>query len=173
MIGVGLSVGLASAPQSGGPAAPNPNLLLWSETFDNATWAKSNATVTANAGLDPLGGSTADEVANGTSTATIGEVSTVAAASGGATVTVVPLAEWTRFSVTATFDTGQFTFSLWLRDPADNGSDLQVRMEVSGGFIRCFLRDGGESLTFLAWGAKLEIGGSATGTAANYGRTEG
>lgn len=36
------------------------NMLLRSEEFDHSTWAKSNATVTANATANPLGGVTAD-----------------------------------------------------------------------------------------------------------------
>lgn len=39
-----------------------PNLLQYSEQFDNAAWSKSQATVTANAGTAPDGTSTADKL---------------------------------------------------------------------------------------------------------------
>ena len=40
-----------------------PNLLSWSEQFDNAVWIKQNsAIVTANYTTDPLGGTTADRL---------------------------------------------------------------------------------------------------------------
>jgi hypothetical protein len=40
------------------------NLLLRSEEFDNAGWAKNNATVTANVAVSPNGTTTADKVAS-------------------------------------------------------------------------------------------------------------
>lgn len=43
-------------------AKAEENLLTYSEGFDNAVWAKSNATVTANAALAPNGTTTADKV---------------------------------------------------------------------------------------------------------------
>lgn len=42
--------------------AQGTNLILQSETFDNATWIKAFATITANNTTDPLGGSTADKL---------------------------------------------------------------------------------------------------------------
>lgn len=56
--GIGIGVSRFAAPPT--PAAPNPNLLLWSEEFQQATWSKSNVTVTADAETDPDGGATAD-----------------------------------------------------------------------------------------------------------------
>lgn len=43
------------------PFAP-PNLLTFSEQFDNAAWVKSNATVSANAAVAPDGTTTADKL---------------------------------------------------------------------------------------------------------------
>ena len=45
------------------------NLLLQSEEFDNAAWAKSNVTVTANATVAPDGTTTADKLVENTATA--------------------------------------------------------------------------------------------------------
>ena len=39
-----------------------PNLLTFPEAFDNAAWVKGNATVTADATADPLGGTGADKI---------------------------------------------------------------------------------------------------------------
>ncbi|HYL92760.1 MAG TPA: carbohydrate binding domain-containing protein, partial [Alphaproteobacteria bacterium] len=41
---------------------PVANLLQYSEQFDNAVWSKTNASVTPNAVISPLGGQTADAV---------------------------------------------------------------------------------------------------------------
>jgi len=42
------------------------NLLTKTEQFDNAAWSKGNLTITANATTDPLGGNTADKLAENT-----------------------------------------------------------------------------------------------------------
>lgn len=44
------------------------NLLTKTEQFDNAAWTKTRITVTANATTDPLGGNTADKLAENTVT---------------------------------------------------------------------------------------------------------
>ena len=44
------------------------NLLLYSAQFDDASWIKGSATVTANAGVAPDGASTADKIVEDTST---------------------------------------------------------------------------------------------------------
>ncbi len=46
-----------------------PNLLPYSQDFENAWWQKDNTTVTADAGADPLYGTrTADQISDGTAT---------------------------------------------------------------------------------------------------------
>lgn len=65
----------AAAPQSAYPIADDDvvswqalspetvrNLLTYTEAFDNAAWTKTGCTVTADAGLDPDGGTTADDL---------------------------------------------------------------------------------------------------------------
>lgn len=44
------------------------NLVTYSEAFDNASWAKTNVTVTANATTAPDGTMTADKIIEGTGT---------------------------------------------------------------------------------------------------------
>ena len=44
------------------------NLLTYSEQFDNAAWSKNNASVSANATADPLGGNTADKIVENATT---------------------------------------------------------------------------------------------------------
>lgn len=64
---------LPSAFGAGAQALPavRTNFWTYSEQFDNAVWTKNNVTVTANAATGPLGGATADSMAE-----------TVAAAAG-------------------------------------------------------------------------------------------
>jgi len=40
----------------------NPNLLSYTEAFDNGAWTKLQCSVSANAGVDPIGGNTADRI---------------------------------------------------------------------------------------------------------------
>ena len=51
-------------------AAQEQNLLRYSEMLDDSAWSKLNVTVTADATTDPLGGTTAERVENGTNTGT-------------------------------------------------------------------------------------------------------
>lgn len=170
MSGLGLDVAIAagSAPVAGaGGSSINANLLLYTEEFDNAVWTKFSAVVTPNAGNSPLGSATADEIAL---IGSISQVSSVPASSGSAINTdVSPAAAWQRFLVTATFDVGVYTFSVWLRDLAENGLGVTLSLVVSGGFIAARLVDQGDEAVFQAWGAKLETGATATGDETNYG----
>lgn len=168
-VGLGVAVGAAPAVAAGAPVI-NPNLLTKTEQFNNTVWVKVTTTVTADATTDPLGGSVADEIISLiASTSSISQISGTSAASGSAIQNRVPTAAWTRFSVTATLDTGAFTFSIWLLDPLANGSIVQLKIDVVGGFVRCSLRDGGDALDYFAWGAKLETGSAPTGIASTYG----
>jgi hypothetical protein len=63
-----VAAGIARVDWSGS-GAPNTllepqrtNLCLWSEQFDDASWLKSNATVTANATISPSGIQNADKL---------------------------------------------------------------------------------------------------------------
>lgn len=170
-LGIGLAVGLGSpSAGGGGGAAPvvNPNLLTKTEQFDALAWTKLLCSVTADAGTDPLGGSTADllDMSLGLG-AQISQITgipcVVATGSAGASLTATPK----RFSVTGTVDGSSYKFSLWLSDPA--APAVQLRFDATGGFVKVSVKDTGDGASPLAWGAKLEIGSTATGDATNYG----
>jgi len=55
-IGKGISIGGL------GGAAPYENLISFSQAFDNAAWAKTNGTITADAAVAPDGSTTADRL---------------------------------------------------------------------------------------------------------------
>lgn len=132
-------------------------------------WVKTNATVIANSATDPLGGSTADQIVSVLPSDSASQLTAIAAATGSGSTTATPSSGWGRVSVTVTFDTGTKTFSVWLLDPLDSGSNVAVRLQISGGFVQVQIRDGGDGVSFFAWGAKLEVGSSATGDATTYG----
>lgn len=157
MIGIGLGFGVSGGSQGGAPAPePNPNLLLWSEEFQQSEWAKTSATVTADAGDAPLGGSVADRIAL-TSFGNVSQVSTVAATVGSTSVSSAILSTaWQRFSVSGTFDGTAYVFSVYLREEVAAGLEVRLRIERSGSFLACRLQDLGDEPIFLAWGAKLE-----------------
>lgn len=162
MIGVGLSVGLAGAPQSGGAAEPNPNLLLWSEAFDNAVWVATSATVTANATNDPDGFPTADGAVFTAGAGALAQTSQTAATSGSTASLVITLpGAWTRRELTGTFDGLAYTFSAWFLDNG-SGADVLLRIQRSGGFLVTRIADVGGGASFFAWGAQLEQAAAAT-----------
>lgn len=157
-----LGLGLGSAAtldDGGGTPSPNPNLLKWSEQFQQAEWVASGAIVTADAGVDPDGGATADSVLLGGAGHSVAQISTATAASGSATAAVSAAdGAWNRRTVTTVFDTGTYVFSVWLQGV---GSALTVllALDQSGGLIRCQIRRLAANGTILAWGAKLETPG--------------
>lgn len=168
-VAIGVAVG-SGAGSSGAPAA-NPNLLLWTEEFDDAVWTATDAVVTADQATPPLGArSEAENVACNAPGAAIRQVSTQAATSGGtATFDAAFGPPWTRFSVTGTFDGQAYTFSVYLRDTGvANDPLVTLRLDRSGGFLRCSLEDPVGDGNYMVWGAQLE----AAATASSYqGRT--
>lgn len=89
------------------------NLLLQSQTFENASWSKTDSTITANTDVAPDGTTTADTVTEGTAgTATVAQAVTVQA---GATVAVSIYAkrgntDWIRL----TCINGSVFFRVWV-----------------------------------------------------------
>lgn len=155
MTDLNLSVGLTAAPQAGGSAAPNPNLLLWSEELQQATWSKSGAVATADFGLDSAGQMTADRVVFdpfGTVTQT-----TATAASSGAEATEAKLATATlqRFSVSGTFDGVDYHWSCYAKT-ASGTADFILTARRSGGFIQVEVQDFGDGATIQFSWLKLE-----------------
>lgn len=164
-----MDVGSSLSSPQGVAVVVNSNLLLFTEQLDNAVWTKASVTVTADAATDPLGGATADRIVGSSIASTVTQASSVSAASGSGAQVYALTTSWVRYSVTATFDVGQYTFSCWLKEASGGGSDYSLLLLVSGGKITVRLRDGGDGVTLHAWGAKLESGATPTGDATNYG----
>ncbi|HET9285421.1 MAG TPA: phage tail protein [Candidatus Angelobacter sp.] len=91
------------------------NLLLYSEQLDNPAWTTLNATVTANAATDPIGGATADAVAF-----------SVAGSSGFIGQLVTPA-----FQVASQ----TFTFSCWVKTPSGTNTASLLIQDQTGGTI--------------------------------------
>jgi hypothetical protein len=91
------------------------NLLLYSEQFDNAVWANSSTTVTANAATDPLGGVTADAVAYSVAGTNAFIVQFVTPST--------PVANQT------------FTFSCWVKTPSGTNSANLLIEDQTGAVI--------------------------------------
>lgn len=140
-------------PAFSAPGAPNPNLLHWSEEFDRAaTWVPTNATVTANAALDPWGGATADSV-QFASGGKLRQTTTVAASTGASAFAIVDTSQ-SRASVSGTFDGVVYVFSVHFQE--GDGTILRLRIERVGGFLCVGPEDVGDEGLFHIAGAKLE-----------------
>lgn len=165
-IGVGIGVGLDSSGDAVIASGPK-NLLLWTEAFDNAPWTASNCSVVPNAATDPLGGVTAETATNLSAAGALFQVSTTTAGTGAATSEDVGVsAIWARRSVTGSFDSKPYVFSLYLKNPA---GELRLTLDRSGGFLRCLIRDIGDETVYDVWGAQLEQSASPT----EYEKREG
>ena len=157
--------------------APN-NLLLQSESFDNATWQKFGGgvatapAVTANAGVAPDGTTTADRVQftlNGGTTST--DRSLLSQSATLATSFPYTYSIWVR-SLTGTLSMGIGCDNLVGNTPITVTTEWQ-RFTVSGtatgtaGVALLQLRGGqtpvqSNAADVLIWGAQLEIGSTAT-----------
>jgi hypothetical protein len=153
------------------------NSALWSESFDNAAWTKTNATVTANAAVSPDGLVRAETIATTLAGGFI-ESSAVAVSTSAASASV-----WVRSAA------GSQVGTLLIRDTtagADRCSasftatvDWQrviVRCEYpsltsSNNHVMRLLPGGAGGGTIEAWGAQFDA--NAIGTATSYVYTEG
>lgn len=165
MAGLGLSLGagLGSPRAGGGGTAPvvSPNLLAWTEAFDNVAWVKSVCTVDATGAMSPIGDETADEIIS-SGPASIRQLSATAATSGvdaTAAITITP--GWARYSVVGVFDALSFAFSIYIKKVIGGGSALRLRIGRSGGFLQCSVEDSAGLGDYLAWGAQLEQAATA------------
>lgn len=152
------------APVAVAPAGANPNLLLWTEEFDNAVWAKTNCTVRVSEAVDPGGAATADAMASTAPEAALRQTTDVAAVAGDAVTQAVAFTtSYVRGSVTGTFDGQQYTFSIYVRDTGlALDPSITLRLDRAGGFLRCSIEDPvGDGDYVLAW-AQLEAAGAAT-----------
>lgn len=165
----GVGVGIGGSPVVEEPGA-NPNLLLWTEAFDNAVWTATSAAIVADAVADPFAVLTAETVTNSAGGA-LRQISGTASTTGAAATALVDTGgEWIRRSVSGTFDSLSYTFSVYLRDGTGGGiPSLRLRLDRSGGFLRCSIEDAGDEAIYHAWGAQLEQAASAS----TYQKREG
>lgn len=152
----GPGVGVGGSPPSGA-ASPNPNLLLWSQDFDNGIWTGA-LSVSANSVVDPMGGSTADRVSINSGGQHV-QTTSIAATSGASIFSSRTLSPGvpTLYSASGTFDGITYVYSEYLASPS--GQEINLSIYRSGGFIvvgLTDLSDLGDLLVIDRWGAKLE-----------------
>ena len=163
MIGIGLSPGSAPPVVAASGGEENPNLLLWTEELDNAVWSQTSVVLLADAGASPLGGINAELLAFQSSAGAVRQISASAASSGAAVTNGIfdVATEWTRYEVTGSFDATDYVFSVYLKQ-SEAGIAQRIRLDRSGGFLRCSVEDLGDVGAVYAWGAQLELGTTAT-----------
>lgn len=139
------------------------NLLTFTQEFDNAGWAKTNATIAANSIAAPDTTNTADTITAGAANATVLQAFTASAVpytfsvwlrrltgtgnveitvDGTTYVAVAVTTTWTRFSTTLT--------------PAAGARNAGIRVVTSADAV-------------YAWGAQLQTGSTATTYTRNFG----
>jgi len=154
-LGIGLAVGLGPPVlAAGGGGGANPNLLLWSEDFTQASaWALVDGDIIAT---DQDG--TADEFASNLLNAAIRQTTTTVATTGGAaTASASMTGLLVRYSVTGTFDGLPYTFSIQLKDTGLAAvPTVTLRIDRSGGFLRCSVEDAAGDGDFIVGYAQLE-----------------
>ena len=168
------------------------NLLLRSEEFDNASWAKGDVTVQGNAALDPNGSTLADKLITSATTAVHNISQAVTASSAAHTFSIyLKAAELTTVSIRAgrsgNFVNADINLSLGtIASPTTSGTATNVSssiQSVSNDWYRCSvtgsnLGDGqiapviyipddaslpGDGTSGIyLWGAQLETGSTAT-----------
>jgi hypothetical protein len=124
------------------------NLLLQSQTFDNASWGKTSTTVTADATTAPDGTPTADKLIS----------------NNGVSISA------TNITQTITAATATYTYSIYAKKAEFNRLNLVVRDDVSAGNnaqVTVSLEDG--SVTAAATAGGTFTGASATVSSAANG----
>lgn len=159
MSATGIGVGIGVSPASVSAAPPAENLLRWTDSFSNAVWTYASASVAAGAGS---GGS--DRITNASPSGAVRQVSETAASAGAAVVASIETsAGWVRNHVTGSFDGQDYVFSVEVMDATGGGIPaLRLRLDRSGGAIRCSIEDAGDEAVYDVRRAQLETGSSPT-----------
>ena len=162
-LGLGLGAGLGSPSAGGGGVAANPNLLLWTEEFDNLIWAKVGASISADDTAGPITGNTADLINYSVPFGTVAQVNSVAATLGsGVHLDILDIDTfWTRYEISGIFDGAAYVFSVYLK-ATDERIGGRLRLQRSGGLLACSVEDIGDVGSYWACCAQLELGATAT-----------
>jgi hypothetical protein len=150
------------------------NLLLWSEQFSNASWARVRSDIAANVAIDPLGGTTADKLTEQTDVATNRNIGQTIAITSGVTYTVSVYAKAAerdainlRFG--SGFAAGNVSFNLTTGTVTNGGTVAGSAIVSAGnGWWRCSASFVATSTTTA--GAQIFL---ATGTIITYNGTAG
>ena len=167
------------------------NLVTYSEQFDNATWSKSNATVTANAAVSPDGTNSADRLIP-TAAAIDGRIIQAFTGSAGATYTLSVYGKADAFSnirlysddsgsnsasvsynlATGVVSTAASTNGTWasvsstIADAGNGWYRVTLTWTATGSAptrVAIWCRDTGNGTSgIFIWGAQLEVGAFAT-----------
>ena len=157
------------------------NLVLQSQTFDDAGWTKLNATVTANTTVAPDGTSTADTLSDGTATDNHGVRPTTLTLANSTTYTMSVYAKFSSLryiiidlvatSTSTTYSAVSFDIQTGVvANSAASGTGYAVVassiQDVGNGWYRC-----AATLTIGSTGTALQayIGTSSTGVIGNFG----
>lgn len=137
--------------------SPNPNLLLWSEAFDNPVWEAAFVTVTANAALDPDEQEmTADRLTFGLERSLLQNSGIAAATGDPVSATPVLTTSWVRHDLSGVFDGTTYAYSVYLREETAGGRQVRILIKRLAGFLHAGFEDIGDEVEILADWAKLE-----------------
>jgi hypothetical protein len=151
---------------------PRTNLVLQSQTFDNASWIKTAATITANASTAPDGTLTADKFIPNTS-ATNHAINSNSFTSGTNTISVYAKMDGYRYLVILSA-TANASFDLMNGVVANNSGGGFVSYSITNagnGWYRCVLTATSISSIFISGGsssAPAFFNGAGDGTSGIY-----
>lgn len=153
---LGVGPGISWSPPGSAVIAANPNLLLWTDELDNPVWVKTACVITPN------GDGVADDWASTGVTSAVRQTTTTAAASGAAvTSTMAPgqLGAYVHGEVAGVFGGTTYTFSLMAKDTgAALSPSITMRIDLSGGFLRCSTEDPVGDGDYLVKSFQLQVG---------------
>lgn len=154
-MGIGVGAGV------GGALAANPNLLRWTEQFDNPVWVASGVTVTPDAVAPPPDTSRADRLVFAADSQ-ISQLSQTAVATGVGGLSAPAITTgWQRFEKAAVFDGDSYTFSIFMMG-AVGGEPVSIGIVRTSGVLQALLFENASvGATIFVSGAQIELGATA------------